>query len=59
MEWDHPEAAEQVGEEVSGEAAVEVEGWEVPGPALDPAGNVSALIVGHAYHIKWAIPAIT
>jgi hypothetical protein len=23
------------------------------------AGNASALIVGHVYHIKWAYPAIT
>ena len=50
---------EQVGGEVSVEEAVVGEGWEVIVPAPDPTGNASALIVGHAYHIKRAIPAIT
>jgi hypothetical protein len=36
-----------------------VAGWEVTAPVLDPVGNVSALIAGHVYHIRWAIPAIT
>ena len=50
---------EQVGGEVSVEVAVEVVGWEVPVSALDPAGNASALSAEHAYHIRWATPAIT
>ena len=45
--------------EVSAEEAAGVAGWEVIVPAPDPVGNVSALIVEHAYHIKWAIPVIT
>jgi hypothetical protein len=52
MELDRQEAAEQVEEEVSGEVAAAVAGWEVIVPAPGPAGNVSALIVGHVYHIR-------
>jgi hypothetical protein len=48
-----------VGEKVSVEAAAVVAGWEVIVQALDSAGNASVLIAGRAYHIRWAIPAIT
>jgi hypothetical protein len=59
MEQGRQEAAEQAEEEVSGEAAAVVAGWEAIVLALDPAGNVSALSAGHVYHIKGAYPAIT
>jgi hypothetical protein len=59
MEQVRQEEAEPVREEVSVEAAAVVVGWEVPVPALDLAGNASALIVGHAYHIRQESPAIT
>jgi hypothetical protein len=59
MEQGRQEAAVQAEEEVSGEVAAVVAGWEVIVLALDPAGNVSALSVGHMCHIKWAYPAIT
>ena len=58
MEQDRQEVAEQVGVEVSVEVAAVVAGWEVTVPAPDPAENVSALIAGHACHIKWAVPVI-
>jgi hypothetical protein len=59
MELDLHGVVVQVQEEVSAEEAAGVAGWEVIVPAPGPVGNVSALIVEHAYHIKWAIPAIT
>lgn len=59
MEQDRREAVELVGGEVSGEAAAVVVGWEIIVPVPDPAGNVSALSAEHAYHIRWATPAIT
>jgi len=43
---------EQVGGEVLVEEEAVVAGWEVAIPALDLAGNASALIVGHMYHIR-------
>ena len=59
MEQGRQEAVEQAGVEGSVEVGVVVAGWEVTVPALDLAGNASALIVGHAYHIRLATPAIT
>ena len=59
MEQVRQEEVGQVGEEVSAAVAVVAAGWEVPVLVPGPVGNASALIVGRAYHIRWAIPAIT
>lgn len=52
MEWDRPEAAEQVGGEVSVEEAVVGEGWEVIVPVPGQVGNASARDVGLKHPIK-------
>lgn len=58
IELDLQEVVVQV-QEVLGEAAAVVAGWEATVPAPGQAGNASAPIAGRAYHIRWAIPAIT
>jgi hypothetical protein len=59
MELDLHGVEVRVQEEVSAEEVAAVAGWEVIVLAPGPMGNVSALIVEQAYHIKQAIPAIT
>jgi hypothetical protein len=59
MERGRQEVVVRVQEEVSVEEAAGVAGWGVIVPAPGPVVNVSALIVGHVYHIKWVTPAIT
>ena len=59
MEWDLPEEVvqEQGGVVVEGEE-VEV-GWGEHVPEPDPAGIVSALVVGQGFLIKPGFPATT